>query len=334
MEMTSSEIGGSDSERAMQAEIARRRDADAVEPAGAHAEETDGPARRFSSRSTPAERDRLVQEVRNIDFPVGLRGYERGAVDHYVEKVSRLIAELEMYSSPESAVRHALDEVNEETRSLLEGARKTSEEITARSRSKADDRLQQAEREARELREAAQHEAEEMRELASREAQEVRDGAQQESAALRETATREAGDLREAAQNESTALRDTAAREVAELREAAQRETQELRSAAQQESDQVRGTARKSADAMLASAEARVRDLSESAETIWRERRRLVDDVRAVGEQLVAIGEAEARRFTRAADSAPLAGEAPSPSAKGKSNGDASADPGHVTAAG
>ena len=36
-----------------------------------------------------------------------------------------------------------------------------------------------------------------------------------------------------------------------------------------------------------------------SAETIWRERRRLVEDMRAVGEQLVAIGETEAKRFPR-----------------------------------
>jgi DivIVA domain-containing protein len=287
----------------MQAEIARHADAAAVELAAAQAETE--PARRpFSNRSNPAERDRLLQEVRSIDFPVGLRGYERAAVDHYVEKVSRLITELEMYSSPESAVRHALDEVSEETRGLLERARQTSEEITARSRAKADDRLQQAEREAHELREAAQRDAEQIREQAQRDANEVRDGAQREAAALRETTTRE----------------------VAELREAAQREVQELRSAAQHESDEVRGSARRDADSMLSSADARVRELSENAEMIWRERRRLVDDVRAVGEQLVAIGEAEARRFTRLGDSAPFAGDPRNPAQRGNGEGSIDAD--------
>jgi hypothetical protein len=43
----------------------------------------------------------------------------------------------------------------------------------------------------------------------------------------------------------------------------------------------------------------RARELARSAETIWRERRRLIEDMRAVGEQLVAIGEAESRRFPR-----------------------------------
>jgi hypothetical protein len=32
---------------------------------------------------------------------------------------------------------------------------------------------------------------------------------------------------------------------------------------------------------------------------VWRERRRLIEDMRAVGEQLVAIGETEGKRFPR-----------------------------------
>ena len=46
-------------------------------------------------------------------------------------------------------------------------------------------------------------------------------------------------------------------------------------------------------------AEARARELARSAEKIWRERRRLLEDMRAVAEQLAAIGEAEGARFTR-----------------------------------
>jgi vacuolar-type H+-ATPase subunit E/Vma4 len=44
--------------------------------------------------------------------------------------------------------------VSEETRDILQHAHDTAEEITARSRSRADDRLQQAEQEAKELRAA------------------------------------------------------------------------------------------------------------------------------------------------------------------------------------
>ena len=78
-----------------------------------------------------------IASVRDVSFPVALRGYDRDAVDAYVQDVNRIIAEL-------------LDQVSDETRGILERAHETSDEITARSRAQADDRLQWAEREARE----------------------------------------------------------------------------------------------------------------------------------------------------------------------------------------
>jgi DivIVA domain-containing protein len=214
------------------------------------------PPHRVPGRATgAAERDRMLKEARNVHFPVAVRGYQRAAVDAYVERVNRLIAELEMYSSPESAVRHALDEVSEETREILQRAHETAEEITMRSRARADERLQQAEREAGEMLAAAEREARE----------------------AREAAQREVGELREAAQ-----------REVGELREAAQREAEELLE-----------SARRQAGEALEQAERRAMELARSAEAMWRERRRLIDDVRAVGEQLVSLGELEAKRFPR-----------------------------------
>jgi DivIVA domain-containing protein len=88
--------------------------------------------------------------VRDVSFPVALRGYDRDAVDAYVRDVNRIIAELQVGRSPQSAIRHALDQVSEETRGILERAHETADEITSRSRAQADDRLQWAEREARE----------------------------------------------------------------------------------------------------------------------------------------------------------------------------------------
>ena len=98
----------------------------------------------------------MVEEMRSVSFPTAIRGYDREAVDAYVERVNRLIAELEISRSPEAAVKHAVAEVSEQTRGILEQAHQTAEEITARSRAQADDRLQVAEREAGELREAAE----------------------------------------------------------------------------------------------------------------------------------------------------------------------------------
>jgi hypothetical protein len=61
----------------------------------------------------------------------------------------------------------------------------------------------------------------------------------------------------------------------------------------------MRAAARREAEETVESAEIRARDLARSAETVWRERRRLIEDMRSVGEQLVAIGEAESKRFPR-----------------------------------
>jgi DivIVA domain-containing protein len=94
-------------------------------------------------------RDDDIARVRDVDFPLVLRGYDREAVDAYVRDVNRVIAELETRQSPQSAIRHALDQMSEETRGILERAHETADEITARSRAQADDRLQWAEREAR-----------------------------------------------------------------------------------------------------------------------------------------------------------------------------------------
>ena len=77
--------------------------------------------------STP-ERRRMREDVREVDFPIALRGYDRAAVDRYVERVNLLIAELEITSSPESAIRRALEEVSEETSGLLQRAYETAED--------------------------------------------------------------------------------------------------------------------------------------------------------------------------------------------------------------
>jgi DivIVA domain-containing protein len=121
------------------------------------------PTRRFpSALASHAEQDRMVEEIRSISFPVSMRGYDRDAVDAYVERVNRLIAELEISRSPESAVKHAVAQVSEETRGILERAHEAAEDITTRSRAQADDRLQQAEHEAAEVRGAAEQRVHEL----------------------------------------------------------------------------------------------------------------------------------------------------------------------------
>jgi DivIVA domain-containing protein len=110
--------------------------------------------------------DAEIAELRDVQFSGALRGYDREEVDRFVARVNQVLAELQITAAPESAIRHALKQVSEETQGILERAHETAEEITRRSRSQADDRLQQAETEARDVRAAAANEARELREAA------------------------------------------------------------------------------------------------------------------------------------------------------------------------
>ncbi len=87
----------------------------------------------------------------HADFPVALRGYDRLAVDAYVQHTSQLVAELQATRSPEAAVRRALERVGEQISGILQRAHETAEEITAQSRRDAEDRLEQARVEAAEI---------------------------------------------------------------------------------------------------------------------------------------------------------------------------------------
>ena len=104
------------------------------------------PGRRF----TPTER------LREAEFPLALRGYDRAAVDEYVAEAVEAVAELESARMRQPVVQRALEEVGEQTSEILRQAHRTAEEITARSRAQAEGRLQRAEREAADIRRNAE----------------------------------------------------------------------------------------------------------------------------------------------------------------------------------
>jgi cell division initiation protein len=110
----------------------------------------------------PDVRDEEIAMVLDAEFPIGLRGYDRAAVDAYVRRVSRVIAELEASRSPQSAIRYALEQVSEETRAILQQAHDSADAVTSKSRAEADDRLQRAEAESSALREAAEQRVREL----------------------------------------------------------------------------------------------------------------------------------------------------------------------------
>jgi DivIVA domain-containing protein len=91
---------------------------------------------------------RASELLRDVSFPMAVRGYDRRAVDEFVEEIRTLVADLEAHQTREGVVQKALDELGEETAGILQRAHETADEIAARSRAQADGRLQRAEREA------------------------------------------------------------------------------------------------------------------------------------------------------------------------------------------
>jgi ribosomal 50S subunit-associated protein YjgA (DUF615 family) len=87
----------------------------------------------------------------DVEFPAARRGYDRIAVDAYVKRTARLVAELQATRSPEAAVRRALERVGEEVSGILQRAHDAAEQITSRSRAEAEERLERSRIEAHEI---------------------------------------------------------------------------------------------------------------------------------------------------------------------------------------
>jgi DivIVA domain-containing protein len=94
---------------------------------------------------------RVPPELRSAAFPVAVRGYDRGAVDAYVTRVNRLIAELEATRSPQSAVENALRRTEDERSEILKEAYALGGEVTAAARREADEMVAGAKAEAVEI---------------------------------------------------------------------------------------------------------------------------------------------------------------------------------------
>jgi cell division septum initiation protein DivIVA len=88
--------------------------------------------------------DDPVAVAADADFPIALRGYDRDAVDDYVGRTSQLVAELRARSSPQAAIRRALERVGEDVSGILQRAHDTAEQVTSGSRREAEDRLEVA----------------------------------------------------------------------------------------------------------------------------------------------------------------------------------------------
>jgi DivIVA domain-containing protein len=157
--------------------------------------------------------DHVPAEIRNPSFAVGVRGYDRGAVEAYVKRVNRVIAELEVGRSPQAAVRHALDRVGQQTIAVLQEARDSADKLMAAAREEGEEARARAKEEAAKLVVNASAEADQARV----EAEQLLANAREEAAEILGRARADADERLKEAQAEIKGLRedaDTRKREI------------------------------------------------------------------------------------------------------------------------
>ena len=210
---------------------------------------------------TPEElRGHVPPDLRSVSFPVAVRGYDRAAVEAYVKRVNRVIAELEVSRSPQAAVRHALDRVGRQTIAVLQEARESADKLM----------------------DAAREEAEEGRARAKAEAANLVVNASAEA----DRSRAEGEQLLASARAEAERLLASARAEAAEIVERARADAaQKLK----ETEDEV--TARRE------QAEARMREIDTDTQTVVIQRHELLEDVRAMAAQLQQLASGAASRL-------------------------------------
>jgi DivIVA domain-containing protein len=239
----------------------------------ADAREKHSPAAPEQEQSFGSLRHYVPKDILDISFPVSVRGYDRRAVDAYIERVNRVIAELKVSASPPAAVRHALEQAGEKVQGLLQAAREAAEEITASARQEAEESTARAKAETAALVVNTSAEADRVKAEADELITNARTEADDTVAKAKAEADELLADARAEAQN-------TLARSQAEAHERLQRLQEELA-------------------ALREEAETRMRKIQADTEAVWKERRELLDEIRGMAGGLVDLANAAAARFPR-----------------------------------
>ena len=242
-----------------------------------------------NAKQSPTEADRaqgfgelqhyVPQDLLDVSFPAAVRGYDRGAVDAYIKRVNRVIAELKVRSSPPAAVRHALEQAQDKVQGLLEAAREAADEITASAQHEADETTTRAKAEAAELTVNTSAEVERVK---------------AEAEAFVANARREAEETVAKAKSEADGMR-TDARD----------EAQSILARTQAEADDRLQRLQEELGALREEAEARRREIQTDTEAVWKERHELLEDIRRMAGGLVDLANAAAERIERGEPAGP-----------------------------
>jgi DivIVA domain-containing protein len=209
-------------------------------------------------------------EILNVSFPGAVRGYDRQAVDAHIKRVNRLIAEVKVSASPRAAVRHALEQTEQQVSGLLEQARTTADEITTSAHREAETEADGIRARAAELLVNASAEAD----TTKTEAEKLLADSKTEAETVLANARAEAEDIlvRSRLEAESTVTR--ARGEADERLQQLQAELAALR-------DQT---------------EARMREFQTDTSAVWEQRRQLLEQMRGMASRLVDLADAAADR--------------------------------------
>ena len=213
----------------------------------------------------------VPQDLLDVRFPAAVRGYDRAAVDKYVKRVNRVIAELKVRSSPPAAVRHAVEGAEETVQGLLQAAREAAHQITQSAQHEAEENTARAKAEAARLTVDTSADADRMK----AEAEQVMANAKREAEATVRTA-------------ESTA---------AELRASAKADAENIVARAQAEADERMRRLEADLTARRKEAEARMRELQADTDVVSNERHELLEDIRQMSGDLVNLANAAATRI-------------------------------------
>jgi DivIVA domain-containing protein len=228
----------------------------------------------------------VPQDVLDVHFPAAVRGYERDAVDNYVKRVNRVIAELKVRGSPPAAVRHALEQAEGKVQGLLRAAREAADEITASARQEAEENTARAKAEAAELTVQTSAEA---------------DRVKGEADAYATSTRKEADDTVATAKSEADGVLA-----------AAKDEAQNILARTQAEADERLRRLKEELAALQEQADTRRREVQADTEAVWKERHELLEDIRRMAAGLVDLTNAAAARIQRGETPEPQE-EAPEP---------------------
>jgi DivIVA domain-containing protein len=210
-------------------------------------------------------RNYVPAEILNVSFPAAVRGYDRKAVDAHIKRVNRLIAEVKVSASPRAAVRHALEQTEQQVGGLLERARETADEITTSARREAETEAAGIKAKAAELLVNANAEA---------------DATKTEAEKLLADANTEAetvlANARAAAEDILARSRLEAENTVTRARAEAEKRLQQLRVELASLRDQT---------------EARMREFQADTAAVWEQRRQLLEQTRGLASRLVDLAD-------------------------------------------